>query len=227
MKRTTTNPLVIIGGILLMLVLLFGTVSLRKFHLLPDTYTASTFLFTRLLFWAALLFVFVYAIKIEKQPFLLWKDKNYGIGKALLFALIIVVILIVGNIIMAFILRQLKFNSNSSSMNAMISIFKENIWLLLFTCITAGITEELLFRGYLLPRLAVLFKNRTVAIIVSSLFFGLLHFSYGTFSELSGAFFIGLIFACFYSKYRNIKILIVIHFLWDLTGLLLQVYAHK
>ncbi|MFV5702790.1 lysostaphin resistance A-like protein [Flavobacterium sp. XS2P12] len=99
-------------------------------------------------------------------------------------------------------------------------LFKNNIFLILFTSITAGVSEELIFRGYLIPRLEILLKNTRVAILTSSILFGLIHYSYGSLIQIIGPIFIGLVFALHYKKYKNIKILIMCHFLWDLLVLL-------
>jgi hypothetical protein len=87
--------------------------------------------------------------------------------------------------------------------------------LMLFTCLTAAFTEELMFRGYLLPRLQVLFGKPWIAIIVSSLLFGLAHAGYLNFNSVFLPFLLGIAFAVYYYKYRNIAVLIVAHFLID------------
>jgi hypothetical protein len=81
---------------------------------------------------------------------------------------------------------------------------------------TAGVTEELIFRVYLLQRLELLLKNSYLAIFISTVLFALLHISYGTISNVTGPFIIGLVFAIHYWKYRNIKFIIIFHFIWDL-----------
>jgi membrane protease YdiL (CAAX protease family) len=43
-------------------------------------------------------------------------------------------------------------------MKVLVQVLKKNRLLLVFTCLTAGITEEIIFRGYLLPRLEILLK---------------------------------------------------------------------
>jgi membrane protease YdiL (CAAX protease family) len=102
-------------------------------------------------------------------------------------------------------------------------IFKSNSWLLLFTCLTAGITEELIFRGFLMPRLELLLKNRNLAIALSSILFGALHFGYGTLLQVIGPTCIGFAFAIHYYKYRNVKIVIICHFVWDLLVILSKI----
>jgi hypothetical protein len=95
-------------------------------------------------------------------------------------------------------------------------MFRANHWIIYLTCITAGVVEELLFRGYLLPRLQVLLKHPAIAICISTLFFALMHATYGTIGQVVGPFYIGLIFAIYYYKYRNMKVIIFCHIMWDL-----------
>ena len=112
-------------------------------------------------------------------------------------------------------------------LDELMKIFRNDPFLMVFTCVTAGFVEELLFRGYLLPRLALLFNNSLVAVIVSSVLFGLMHFGYGTVINMVGPFIIGLVFAIYYWKFRNIKVLIFCHFTWDLMALLLKLLLMK
>jgi len=58
------------------------------------------------------------------------------------------------------------------------------LYLLLFSFIIAPIDEEILFRGFLVPR---------IGIIASALFFALLHFSYSSVSEFIAALIFGLL----------------------------------
>jgi membrane protease YdiL (CAAX protease family) len=100
-------------------------------------------------------------------------------------------------------------------------------WLIFFICLTAGVTEELIFRGYVMTRLSLLFKNDYAAIIVSALGFSALHYGYKSLHELIFAFLIGIVFGIYYQKYRNIKVLIAAHFLIDLINMELLTHFYK
>jgi membrane protease YdiL (CAAX protease family) len=112
------------------------------------------------------------------------------------------------------------FTTGSVASDFLPDLFKSNVLFYFFTIITAGVTEELLIRGYLQPRLEKIFKNSIVGIICSAVFFGLLHLGHGTFYYVVNTFCIGLVFAFFYYKFKNIKILIIVHIIWDFLGLL-------
>ncbi|WP_431242729.1 CPBP family intramembrane glutamic endopeptidase [Flavobacterium sp. P21] len=174
------------------------------------------FYISRFAIWISLLLLFLYSIKLEKQPFLLWPETKYSFpdfAKAIFitFVKLFIAVYFTGLLIMLF-----KITAESAVLQKALALFKKSYFLLFFTCLTAGITEELIFRGYLMPRLELLFKNKIVAIIISSILFGLLHIGYGTLLNVIGSIVIGPVFAVQYEKYRNIKILIVCHFLWDL-----------
>jgi membrane protease YdiL (CAAX protease family) len=162
----------------------------------------------------------MYSIKFEKQPFLLWTEEKYSLIFFLKSVVKLMLSLFLTMLVVYFIFKIADSNIDSKKINEVMKLFKNNIFLILFTSITAGVTEELIFRGYLIPRLEILLKNTPVAILTSSILFGLIHYSYGTLIQIIGPIFIGLLFAVHYKKYKNIKILIMCHFLWDLLVLL-------
>ena len=183
----------------------------------------SSFYITTALHWVGLILLWLYSVKIEKRPLLIWEEHRYPFSNYIKFILLLFVILYVGIAVIHLVLVAAHLNTISSRLTEMTVIFKQNKLLLVFVALTAGITEELAIRGYLQPRLELVFSNSWTAILISSVLFGLLHFGYGTIMNMIGPFFIGLVFAYFYSKYRNIKVLIVAHFLWDFLVLLLLI----
>jgi membrane protease YdiL (CAAX protease family) len=215
------ESLTIVMGILFMSFLLLT--SLLFPQILFNTYHYSyevTFIISRVLIWLSLLLMLLYAYAIEKKNFLLWFEKDYQFSFYIVATLSVMGILFAGSaIINLFITKVMHLSSKSSRFELLVPILKKNIWLCVATAATAGITEELLFRGYLLPRLHKFFKVTWLPVIISSVLFGLLHFSYGTLIQIIGPFYIGLVFAIFYQKYRNIKVIIVCHFLWDIIVL--------
>jgi membrane protease YdiL (CAAX protease family) len=170
--------------------------------------------------WIWLLLVYIYTTKIEKQPFLLWPDKKRPFR-----FYIISVISVSGLAFLAGesqqILPRFGFKTRPSQvLNEMASYLHTHPLLLVLTCLTAGIVEELLFRGYLIPRLNKLLKNGYLAVVVSALIFGAGHIGYGTWMNMIVPFLIGLIFGGYYQKYKNLKVLIFCHFLIDLLSML-------
>jgi membrane protease YdiL (CAAX protease family) len=216
-------------GILLLLAILFAFVvfagkALALIYGVKEI-NASMLFISRILFWTSLLFIFIYARKVEKQKILIWEERKYQFWQYLVSVIAIFFALIIALLIVGGICFKLGLQKESEKFLQMLAIFKHNPFLIFLTAATAGVVEELTFRGYLLPRMAILFKSPVIAIIVSSLLFGFLHFSYGTLFQVIGTFVIGLIFAIYYYKFRNITVLIITHFLWDTMAIYLQFLA--
>lgn len=213
----------IIGLFLLLLVAVFAT----TFHILPDKLDANTLFISRLFFWVITLLVFLYASKIESGKLLLWEEQRYSFGKSFLQLFLTILAMYGVGIMGAIITKLAHTNQDSSKMAELIPILRKSPLLLIFTCLTAGVTEELLMRGYMMPRLNILFKSPVAAIIISSVLFGLLHASWGTWVQIVAPFLIGLVLAYAYWKYRSIKINMIAHFIFDLVQLLLFMNLHK
>lgn len=183
---------------------------------------AKAFLNSRLLCWLSLFCIILYAHKVEKQKLLFWEETRYSFPDYLKYTFLLVGVLLLSLIMVSFVFYALKLPRESSELNKILKLLDKNPVLLVFTCLTAGIVEELIFRGYLLPRLELLFKHKYASIIISSLLFGFLHYGYGTLINVIGAAVIGLVFALHYHKYRNIKMVILVHCAWDLVLLFLK-----
>jgi hypothetical protein len=168
------------------------------------------------LLWCWLLCMYLYSVKIEKQKFLLWKDRKYSFPVIALSVIVIVGLVLLSNVIP--VLFGLK-KEHSQLLEAMTAYLKHRPVLLILSCITAGVVEEMIFRGYLIPRFEILFRNGFWAVIVSALLFGLAHYQYGTISNIIFPLAVGLIFGFYYLKYKNLKVLIIIHFFIDLFSL--------
>jgi len=208
----------ILFGVIALIIVLFLQPVLTwifiRLYALPVT--STLFLFTRLFYWVLAMGIWYYAKVIEKQHILLWKEQKYDFIFYLISIALIFISVILCMAVVRIVCHFLHVNMKSDNLENAIRIFKAHKYLAVFTALTAGVTEELIFRGYLQPRLEILFKNSYVAIFVSSAIFGLLHFGFGTIINMIGPFVIGLIYAIYYQKYRNIKVLMISHFLWDI-----------
>ncbi len=221
-----SNRPILLGSLfilsLLFLIILLGGTVIQWFGF---KYMSIPSLFiSRMLFWISLMLIWFYAIKFEKQKLLIWEEKKYNLGFYLIAIGSIFAVLFFGVTFIQTAFKLLGLQERSTVLLKMMQLLKGHYGLIFFTSLTAGVVEELIFRGYLQPRLTILFKNSTVAIVVSCLLFGLLHYQYGTIINMIGPFFIGFVFAYFYSKFRNIKIVILCHFIWDLLLLLISIH---
>jgi membrane protease YdiL (CAAX protease family) len=213
-------------GILLTFVLL-ASVMLYIFPFIntitgTTTVTAEKFFSSRIAIWLVLAIAFFYSFFIEKDAFLLWKDKKYSIGFYVKAILSLYLICAVGGSFLNLFIKYLTHEKTSDVIVRLLSIFKNNYLLIIFTCLTAGVVEELLMRGYMQPRLEKIYQNQYFGILISAILFGILHSTYGTVGQVLIPFFIGLVFAMFYKLYSNIKILIICHFMYDFVSLMVM-----
>jgi len=179
----------------------------------------TLFLISRVLVWLWLGLVYLYVVKIEKNPFLLWPEQRHGIIFSISSVLGILLAIFVAGILVSQVIMHLHLNTKSQAIDLLTSL---SVPVKLLAVITAAIVEELIFRGYLQSRLQLYFTNAAWPVILSALIFGAVHLSYGTFGNLIVPIIIGLIFAWHYQKYRNIKILIICHFVIDFYALIVQ-----
>ncbi|MGU3377001.1 CPBP family intramembrane glutamic endopeptidase [Chryseobacterium sp. M5A1_1a] len=184
--------------------------------------TANSFFLSRLAIWSVLLIVFLYNFLIEKGSFLLKDEKKYSITFYIKAIISLYLVCAVGGAFINVLIQLFLEEKISNKLLQLTSIFKNNYFLIIFTCLTAGIVEELLMRGYVQPRVEKIYNSPLLGVIVSALLFGVLHSTYGTIGQVVVPFFIGAVFALFYKKYSNIKILIICHFMFDLISLMIM-----
>ncbi|WP_160137387.1 CPBP family intramembrane glutamic endopeptidase [Chryseobacterium sp. c4a] len=211
-------------GILLTFVLL-GIVMLYVFPVISmitgaKVVTGNTFFLSRLAIWAVLLILFLYSLFIEKGSFLLQQEKKFSTAFNIKSVIGLYLICVFGGAILNVLIQFFIHKEDSSKILQFTTIFKNDYFLIIFTCLTAGIVEELLMRGYIQPRVEKIYNSPLLGILVSAALFGILHSTYGTIGQVVVPFFIGVVFAMFYKKYSNIKILIVCHFMIDLISLM-------
>ncbi|GAA5100939.1 hypothetical protein GCM10023210_39940 [Chryseobacterium ginsengisoli] len=213
-------------GILLTFVLL-ALVMLYVFPFINEiigttNITAEKFFYSRIAIWLVLIITFLYSFFIEKQSFLLWKDKKYPITFYFTAVICLYFICLIGGSFLNVLVKILTHEKFSEKMTQLSSIFKNNYLLIIFTCLTAGVVEELLMRGYVQARIERIYNNQYFGIFISAILFGILHSTYGTIGQVLVPFFIGVVFALFYKLYSNIKILIICHFMYDFVSLIVM-----
>lgn len=205
-------------GILLAIILLAGAIIFSHYVLGNVALTLRLFI-SRLLFWLIVGILYMYARSVERQPFLMWKESN---RRVVFYFVSIVAVLgctLLGSVIIAIILKSLGLG-NQSSIIKEITLLAIPVKLL--AVFTAAFTEEFIIRGYLMPRLQLFFKSAVWPIIISSVIFGIAHIGFGTVLNMAIPLFIGLVFAIYYQKYRNLKVLIMCHFLIDFYALIVH-----
>jgi uncharacterized protein len=172
---------------------------------------------SRFLIWGVLLLMFLYARQAEMQRFFLWDEESHKISFYLASIAILYLLIIADNLI-SYIPYRLGLHEKNIMMHKMQEAMKQYPILLVFTAVTAGITEEFIFRGYMISRLSLFFSNKWLPVVISAMLFASVHLGYHHTGELIFTFLFGIIFGYHYQKYRNIKVLVFVHFLWDLVA---------
>jgi uncharacterized protein len=103
------------------------------------------------------------------------------------------------------------------NMAATAAVVQVPLWLLITTPIVAGITEEILYRGYAIERLTFLTGKRWLAAIIAGALFLLLHLSWGGAQMIIVAFGT-VIFVGLYLWRRDLPCVMLAHILADLIG---------
>ncbi|MEP6610269.1 MAG: type II CAAX endopeptidase family protein [Mucilaginibacter sp.] len=174
----------------------------------------SGIIWSRLIYWAEVLFLWWYAAQYEHQPLIIWKEKQSGIKFILLWTVLLFLLIVAANLISA-VTTLLGYHENKEMLRQISRFITGRYVLIAFISITAGVTEEIILRGYIQTRLALLFKNQYIPVVISAMLFSGLHYVYHSPREFIFTFLGGMIFAMHYKKYGNLKPLIIAHFLID------------
>lgn len=79
----------------------------------------------------------------------------------------------------------------------------------------AGVFEELIFRYYILGRIEYVTESTLLAVVVSSLFFGVIHILDEGWKSVFSTGLFGIFFAVIYVLTGNLLVVIIIHTLWN------------
>lgn len=185
-------------------------------------FNITSFFISRLIIWFVLLLLFFYCKFVEKQNMLLQNENNFPIFRFFGIVILVYFVTIIPSATVNLFIKLIIKEESSKKLGQISMLIKDNYFMIFFISITAAVTEELMFRGYMQSRLMKIYKNPYIAIGITSVFFGLMHFSYGTISNVLVPTVMGLIFGIFYYKYSNLKVLIMVHFIIDFVSLLLM-----
>lgn len=124
------------------------------------------------IFWGLAFAVLGFTHAIENRPLatigwksLSWKSALMAVGLGFLLSLLVPMFTLLINNIFP--------QSNSGTLTQVVSNY--SWWILLLSVLTAGITEEILFRGYPLERLQEVTGNKWISGLVSLVFFVAVH----------------------------------------------------
>lgn len=210
LARQRYYALVILGILLPLLLWPF----LASYFLSSGQRFEDRFVVSRFIIWAEFGLIFLYARYAEIQPFFLWEEEQYSAGFYFTSVIGLFIMVFIAAIISA-IPHYLGFRENNDVALQLKKLLGQHPMLLVFTAFTAGVTEETIFRAYMVPRLSLLFKNPNWPVVISALLFSSIHLSYKNVGEMIFTFTFGLICAWYYKRYRNIRALVLVHILWD------------
>jgi len=143
-----------------------------------------------------------------------WIAPNWrAVGWGLLCGLAI----IAASIAMIALMRSLGIVQNQTVLGEMA---QRPIWVLALIALTAGISEEIVFRGIVLPQIEAASGLTWLGAVVSLAAFALMHLSGWGWSQVVFAAVPGAVLTLFFLWKRNLAVVIIGHFLTDLIGLL-------
>jgi len=178
---------------------------------------ALRFFYSRLIIWAILVIVWLYAYYGEVQRFFLWPAQEYKAGFYIKWIALLYLLGMAAGLI-AKVPDWFGLHEDNHVVIKMAAMQQQYPMLLVFAALTAGVTEEYIFRGYILSRMALYIKNANLQVWLSALLFGFAHIGYKSLREFIFATLIGVIYGYHYQKYRNITVLVIVHCIVDLVA---------
>lgn len=188
--------------------------------------------------WSANILMLIYVwigLKLRGES---WKDFGLtfkpiswgGSIKLLLLSLLVFVLALAGFIIGSIIMANITGIPEGANMTGY-DYLKDNIGMLLLTLagvyIVSSFGEEVIYRGFLITRISQIGtdskKAAIIAIILSSIIFGLIHYSWGPMGMVQTGFMGLALGICYIKLKRRIWILILAHAYMD-TILMIQMY---
>lgn len=231
-KQLQTNRLFKVGEILLVFIAVFAFIGLMR-PLVGDNPVLK-----QATVWIAniLMLIIVWlGLKLRGESL-----KDFGLGsksiswrevmKVFLFSLIVFVLAVAGFIIGSIIMANITGIPESANMSGY-DYLKDNIGMLLLTLggvyIVSSFGEEIIYRAFLINRISELGqgtkKATIIAVILSSIIFGLVHYEWGAMGIVQTGF-MGLALGICYIRFKKkLWILILAHAYMD-TILMVQTY---
>jgi uncharacterized protein len=164
--------------------------------------------------WGLAVGVLFFTRNIEKLPLttigwkpLSWKWTFTAIGLGILLSLLVPVLTL--------LVSALFPPSDTGTITQVASNFPW--WILLLSVLTAGIAEEILFRGYALERLHEITGNTWISGLISLVFFVTLHAAGWNMAHIIGVVIpLGMILTGLYFWQRNVVFVMIVHVVIDL-----------
>lgn len=160
------------------------------------------------------LIVLLWVTRVERLPLAsiglvrpTWRTLVWGLAAT---------VLVLATLMLSFalIIPALGLQQNMAATGAIVQV---PLWLLILTPFVAGITEEILYRGYAIERLTLLTGRPWLAALLAGAAFMLVHLHWGA-AQLIVVGFGTLIFVSLYLWRRDLPCVMIAHVLADLVG---------
>jgi hypothetical protein len=164
-----------------------------------------------------LVFGFIWlGLRLRKQRMRILLGENWGGAKNILRDIGIgVLFLIASNLVLSLIGYLLKAAPNAA-IRGILPQTPAQIAIYFLLTVTAGICEEIIFRGYLQRQFSFFFKNAAIGIVLQGLIFGASHGYQGPKYMLIIVVY-GILFGALAQQRRSLRPGMIAHFLQDLT----------
>ena len=201
----------IIISVISIFILVYGLICFNKYILMNLPLIARMIL-APIMYWFVAIVPITICIKNKN------KLTDIGFSKNKILKQIIVGIIIA--FIMSFIFTLIPiliFGKENTYTGYNFKYIWQYIYQFVYLIFGVSLTEELIFRGYLLNSFKKINNNQVVPIIITSLLFGLFHIFNGNVAQVIWTSFIGLIFALCKEKIKNCSLLsiIIAHGIYD------------
>ncbi|OBX25852.1 CAAX prenyl protease-like protein [Gelidibacter algens] len=176
----------------------------------PDPLTNSFVIIRELALFSILGILILIIFKGEKLNLASIGLHNRHWGKSILWSLLIMVVFIavVLGCLTLFKVIGISYGQGDGKYNQV------SLWVVSFMMLRAGIFEEIFYRGYVMERLYKINSNWLVFFLFPSVVFGLMHYQQGI-GGIIIATLGGLVMSSFYWKTRDLKAVMIAHFMVD------------
>lgn len=131
--------------------------------------------------------------------------------KTIQYALLLAIILLAGNFLLVLIFSFFPANDLHLVGISILNSLKDSFILFSLYLLFTVFVEEFFFRAFL---------TDIFGIWISTFFFALLHFGYGSVFEMIGAFLLGLILAYTWKKTKNFYIVFIGHLIYNVVAII-------
>jgi CAAX protease family protein len=164
-----------------------------------------------------LIFGFIwFGLRLRKRPIRILLGENWGGARQILRDLgIAVLFLVTSNLVLSLISHLLKAAPNAA-IRSLLPHTPAEIAVYSLLTVTAGICEEIIFRGYLQRQFSVFFKSAAAGVVLQGIMFGASH-GYQGLKFMVIIVVYGVMFGLLAQSRRSLRPGMIAHFLQDLT----------